>query len=189
MLEIYLKEGFSHITDIKAWDHMAFLLALVAGFSIKDWKKVFLLVTAFTIGHSLTLALSLLDKTILPAAVIEFLIPVTILLTALYNLRTKNLSKVNNFHYLTAAVFGLIHGLGFSNYFKALMGSNTNIVGKLFSFNIGVELGQILIVLILLFISYLAMSIIKLRASIWKNTVSIIAALVALYLIIKQWPF
>ena len=134
--------------DMNGSDHMLFILALVIRYMASDWKKILLLVTSFTIGHSITLALSTLDWIYFPMYIIELLIPITILLTALSNLFVKDFSYAAKYHiiYYLALFFGLIHGLGFSNYLKSLLGKEESILLPLFSFNLGLELGQLLIV-------------------------------------------
>jgi hydrogenase/urease accessory protein HupE len=121
-----------------------------------DWKKILILVTAFTIGHSITLALSTLDWVHFPVTLVELLIPLTILLTAISNLLVKDFSFTARYPiiYFFALFFGLIHGLGFSNYLKSLLGKEESIVLPLFSFNVGLELGQLLIVGIILVFSF-----------------------------------
>lgn len=157
--QIYLELGFRHITNWRATDHLAFLLALCAPYALADWRRVGILVTSFTIGHSLTLALATLGAVHFPTALIEVLIPVTVMLTALFNLgRAGRLpagqvggARGGRDHrgattYALAAVFGLIHGLGFSSYLRALLGAQSRPVRELLAFNVGVELGQLLVV-------------------------------------------
>jgi len=154
----YLDLGFHHITDPKGYDHILFIATLCAVFRVSEWKKVLLLATAFTVGHSVTLALSALDIVHFSSTLVEVLIPITILLTALYNIifyaKRNERSKVY-LNYLITLGFGLIHGMGFSTFFKAIMGSSKGIMLPLFAFNLGIELGQILIVCLLLLTLYL----------------------------------
>ncbi len=153
---MFFNLGFSHITDIKGYDHIIFLLALCSIYTIKQWRLVLVLVTSFTIGHSITLALSVFNLIKINSNVIEILIPVTIIVTSILNIVNKK--RINKrliiIKYFAALFFGLIHGLGFSNYLKSLLGSDSIII-ELFAFNIGLELGQILIVITVLLISYL----------------------------------
>lgn len=146
--QLYFKLGLQHILDIQGFDHILFVLALCAVYVARDWKKILILITAFTIGHSLTLALATFNVIQIRADVIEFLIPVTIAFTALITLFKPKPSsgKGIQLNYLFAVFFGLIHGLGFSNYLKALLGKETSIWQPLLSFNIGLEVGQIIIV-------------------------------------------
>ncbi len=152
----YLREGFYHITDWKGYDHILFVMALCLPYIAKDWKKIVVLVTAFTIGHSVTLALSVFDAILISSTWIEFLIPVTILLTSLGNLLQKNANSPQpKLRYVAALLFGLIHGLGFSNYLKSMLGKSETIVSQLLAFNVGLELGQLLIVAFVLLLAFL----------------------------------
>jgi len=154
MDELYFELGWQHIINWDAYDHILFVIALSAIYLLGDWKKVLVLVTAFTVGHSITLALSVLHIIRIPAALIEFLIPVTICVTALSNIIRKDEVPQNlQLNYFYALFFGLIHGLGFSNYLKSLLGSQANIVKPLLGFNLGLEFGQIIIVMCILLIS------------------------------------
>ena len=187
MFPVYLELGFDHILDLNGYDHILFLIALCAIFSIRDWKKIIVLVTAFTIGHSITLALSSLRMVSVPADLIELLIPVTILLTALQNLWYKSSpDKKWGLNYFLALFFGFIHGMGFSNFFKALLGQEAEIILPLLAFNLGVELGQLCIVACIIAVNYLVTGTFKLPQRIWTITVSIVAAALSVYLIIQK---
>ncbi|HKP32961.1 MAG TPA: HupE/UreJ family protein [Chitinophagaceae bacterium] len=160
---LYFQIGREHIADWKGYDHILFVVALCLRYMLKDWKKVLLLVTAFTIGHSITLALSVLDYVDVSIKWVEFLIPVTIFITAVANIFEKDFQFKTKFPliYFFALFFGLIHGLGFSNYLKSLLGKETNIVGELLAFNLGLEFGQIMIVAVALILSWLCVSVLK----------------------------
>ena len=147
--------GFDHILNYQALDHILFILALVVIYDFSMIKKIIFLITAFTIGHSITLALSALEVISYDQRVIEFAIPLTIVITSLSNIinRKNNSIKFVSANYLIALVFGLIHGLGFANYLKALL-FKRNIILELFSFNIGIEVAQIIVVLAFLFLSF-----------------------------------
>lgn len=146
---VYFQLGLEHIADFNGYDHMLFIITLCAVYFWSSWRNVLILVTAFTIGHSITLALSALDIFRLPANLIETLIPITIFLTAIYNLSIagKPIQKGIQWNYLIALFFGFIHGMGFSNFFRGLHADTESIVAELFAFNVGLEVGQILIVL------------------------------------------
>ncbi|MAS38458.1 MAG: HupE / UreJ protein [Flammeovirgaceae bacterium] len=148
--------GFDHIIDIQALDHTLFILALVIAYDSSQIKKIIFLVTAFTIGHSVTLALSALELISFNQKIIEFSIPLTIFLTALNNIvnRKESKKKFVSSNYIIGLVFGLIHGLGFANYLKALLFKG-NIVFELFAFNVGIEIAQIILVFVFLFLSFL----------------------------------
>lgn len=184
----YLELGFKHIADLEAYDHMLFLVALCAIFSFIQWRQVVLLATGFTMGHSITLALAGMDIIRFPANIIELLIPTTIVLTALYNLRRGPLAEGERLgfnHYSLAAVFGLIHGMGFSNFLRSSLmpGEESNLVTQLLAFNIGIEFGQILIVAIILFISWLVIDQFGISKRLWNRILSLLAIVVSLYLI------
>jgi ABC-type antimicrobial peptide transport system permease subunit len=160
---LYFQLGRDHIADWRGYDHIMFVTALCLRYLIGDWKKVLVLVTAFTIGHSITLALSVLNYISISTKWIEFLIPVTIVVTALSNIFQTDFKFKTRFPliYFFALFFGLIHGLGFSTYLKSLLGKETNIVGELLAFNLGLEFGQILIVLAVLLFSWICISVFK----------------------------
>lgn len=156
---IYLEIGFKHVLDFKGYDHVLFLLALTVPYSFKDWKKVLILITIFTIGHTLALFLSVFDIVMIKVNLVEFLIPITILITALYDLFTSGKSnKGGNINWIgfIALFFGIIHGLGFSNYFKDIIsGSPTDKLVPLLEFALGIEGAQITVVLVVLILSYI----------------------------------
>lgn len=190
--QAYLSLGFSHITDLQGYDHIMFIVALCAIYQLSDWKKVLILVTAFTIGHSITLALATLKIVSFRSDIIEFLIPVTILITAVGNLfhkektfRTNNTGNSQRLRYIAALCFGLIHGLGFSNFLRSLLGKEESIVQPLFAFNIGLEAGQLLIVLILLIVGSLFTGILRVSRHDWNLVVSGMVIGIALTLILK----
>jgi ABC-type antimicrobial peptide transport system permease subunit len=160
---LYFQLGRDHIADWKGYDHIMFVTALCLRYLLRDWKKVLILVTAFTIGHSITLALSVLNYVSISVAWVEFLIPLTIVFTAISNIWQKDFQFKSRFPliYFFALFFGLIHGLGFSNYLKSLLGKESNIVGELLAFNLGLEFGQILIVAVVLGISWICISWLK----------------------------
>ncbi len=169
----YLREGFYHITDWKGYDHILFVMALCLPYFLKDWKQVLILITAFTIGHSITLALSVFNKILIPSSWIEFLIPITIIITALENLFRNNLQpKHVRLRYGFALLFGLIHGLGFSNYLKSMMGKSESIITQLLAFNIGLELGQLLIVLVVLMVSFIFVRLLNIKQREWTVFIS-----------------
>ncbi|MFC3159390.1 HupE/UreJ family protein [Chryseobacterium arachidis] len=143
----YLNLGWEHIISLDALDHQLFVLALIAVYSFNDLKKILILVTAFTIGHSITLALSIFDIVRINSAWVEFLIPLTIVLTALGNIVMKNKKQSQNtVSYYLALIFGLIHGMGFANTARVMIAKSQSITIPLLGFNIGLELGQIAIV-------------------------------------------
>jgi hypothetical protein len=157
---LYFQLGLEHILDWEGYDHILFVAVLCGIYLLRDWRQVVVLVTAFTVGHSITLALSVLAWVRVPTELIEFLIPVTILITAASNIANRTFSTTAmRFTYLLALLFGLIHGLGFSNYLKSLLGRSTNVAAELLAFNVGLEVGQIVIVLLVLFLSYVVVQV------------------------------
>ncbi len=181
---MYLRLGFQHIIDINGYDHIVFVLVLCAGYSLNQISKVLILITAFTIGHSLTLALSTLKIVSIPSDLIEFLIPATILVTAVSNVLPIKASN-NRFIYVLTLFFGLIHGLGFSNYLKELLGRESNIFTPLLAFNLGLELGQLLILGIYFIILFVSVHLFKIRQDFWRIFISGAAFGISLILLIK----
>ena len=187
----YLELGFDHISDIQGYDHMLFIITLCAVYAIKDWKKVLVLVTAFTVGHSVTLALSALNILRMDADLVELLIPITILVTAIHNVTAyrstgTTFQRQDWIHYGLALGFGFIHGMGFSNFFRALMGPEESIVAPLFAFNVGLELGQILVV-IGFYLVYALLNLIRpIKQSGWMIFISGAGAGVALVMILES---
>lgn len=194
----YFELGLRHITDLNGYDHILFLLALCAPYSLGHWKKVAILVTAFTVGHSLTLALAVLDIVQASAEWVEFIIPITILLTAIYNgafgvirnISPKSAAMPPNPQsraiYGLTVCFGLIHGLGFSNYLRSLLGHD--IVWPLLNFNIGLEIGQLAIVTAGLVLQWAIARIHAKAETWWPIALSAVAVMVALKLAFERFP-
>ena len=173
--EFYLKLGFEHIANLNGYDHILFLIALCAVYNIRQSKKILLLVTAFTVGHSITLFMVSFDFFSIPTRVIKGLIPATIAITSLNNvLGNKQANKDFEIgkNYFLALFFGLIHGMDFSNYFKALIMSADEIIIPLFGFNVGIEVGQLLIVCFIITMSYIFLNILKVKQLEWNIFIS-----------------
>lgn len=187
----YLQLGWEHILDIEGYDHMLFLVALLALYTIKQWRPVLILITAFTIGHSITLILAGLHGPMLDGDFVEFLIPVTIFITVVGNLALANKKQVKGFkwRYALAGFFGLIHGMGFSNFFSELMGPDADVLLPLLAFNLGIELGQIIFVLLLLIIQFLLLKLTRMQTRSWNMVLSGAAGGIALKLLIENYPF
>lgn len=184
--QLYFGLGRDHILDYaNGYDHILFVVALCALYISRDWKRVLILITAFTIGHSVTLALSTLKVVTVKAELIEFLIPLTIFFTAVSNL-FKNENNIGSgpihMNYFYAAFFGLIHGLGFSNYLRAILGKNEGIVPQLLAFNVGLEFGQLIIVLLFMSICFILVDLFGLNRRDWKMVISSAVAGIALIL-------
>jgi HupE / UreJ protein len=184
---LYFGLGKEHILDyLNGYDHILFVLALCAVYSVHDWKKILILVTAFTIGHSITLALATLEIISVKGELIEFFIPLTIFITACGNLfRTdKSIDKSNvQLNYIFALFFGLIHGLGFSNFLRSLLGKDHSIVSQLLAFNLGLELGQIIVVVLFLALSFILVDLAKVSRRDLKMVLSSAIAGIALVLL------
>ena len=188
-IDMYINLGFQHISDLAGYDHILFLLALCAVYSIDQWRRLFILVTAFTVGHSITLALSSFGWVVIPSHIIEFLIPVTILITAIRNVAVPASDQLTDDqgnmtgHYLVALCFGFIHGMGFSNYFRALMMDSSSITIPLLGFNLGIEIGQLLVVSIIVIVASLVVKFAQVKHRDWNLFISGAAAGISIVLI------
>ncbi len=187
-IDMYINLGFQHISDLAGYDHILFLLALCAVYSIDQWRRLFILVTAFTVGHSITLALSSFGWVVIPSHIIEFLIPVTILITAIRNVAAPPSDQLTDDqgnmtgHYLVALCFGFIHGMGFSNYFRALMMDSSSITIPLLGFNLGIEIGQLLVVSIIVIVASLVVKFAQVKHRDWNLFISGAAAGISIVL-------
>lgn len=182
---LYVRTGLEHIADLGAYDHILFVVALCAVYDWRAWKSVLILVTAFTVGHSVTLALATLDWITFSSSLIEILIPVSIILTCIYNLVSRQrVATFDRYKYIIALGFGLIHGMGFSNFLKELLGGSSEILMPLFAFNIGIELGQLIIVAVALSVAFIAMRYLKVSRWNWNLIVSCGTLAIALKLLI-----
>lgn len=190
--QLYLELGLQHIADFRGYDHILFIITLCAVYVLSDWKKILILVTAFTLGHSTTLVLATFDLVKISSAWVEFLIPITILLTAIGNIiqKKQNFSKFHHrYKYGLALFFGLIHGLGFSNYLHSLLSKEDNLAGPLFSFNLGIEIGQLIIVTSFIIIGLIFIQILKVKKREWNLVISGAGLGVSLVLIFERLPF
>ncbi|MFM7855513.1 MAG: HupE/UreJ family protein [Flammeovirgaceae bacterium] len=184
---LYFSLGRDHILDYaNGYDHILFVLALCSVYVIRDWKKILILVTAFTIGHSITLALATMQIISVDTGLIEWLIPITILITAVNNL-FKKVEAVSRdtiqINYVFALFFGLIHGMGFSNYLRAILGKDHSIITQLLAFNLGLEYGQIIVVVLFLIFTYILVDWAKVARRDWNLILSSAIAGIALILI------
>ena len=187
--EFYLAAGWHHIISWDALDHILFIVALAAIYLAQNWKQVLVLVTAFTIGHSLTLALSVYDIIRMNEKWVEFLIPCTIVATAVFNFLVKDFKPTSlRINYLLALFFGLIHGMGFANTIRFMLAKDQQIAIPLLGFNIGLEVGQIAVVAILLFVSFILVNQLKLNRKWWVWILSTVALVIALNMAIDRWP-
>ena len=187
----YIKLGLDHVLDFGAYDHILFLSALAVPFTFKHWKRVLILATIFTLAHCTSLALSVYEVATVDVGLIEFLIPVTILLTALFNFAYvyKEALEVGLFlHILATAFFGLIHGFGFSNYFKMLMAEEEDKITPLLGFATGIELSQVTVILVVLIVSYVILNLLKVKQSIFIAVASILIIAITIPLLIATFP-
>lgn len=185
----YFRLGWQHIMSLDALDHILFLMALAAVYAFPGWRRVLVLITAFTIGHSLTLALSTLQLLTLPSSLVEFLIPCTIVFTAVSNLFQKDKPPRNmGVNYFLALLFGLIHGLGFANTLRFILAGDQSLGWALFGFNIGLECGQIVIVFILLLTAQGATQGLKIPRRDWILFLSAAVFSLAVQLALQRWP-
>jgi len=191
VFQMYLELGITHIADFNAYDHILFLISLMASFQFYQWRKILKLITAFTLGHSISLALSVLNIVQFSIPIIELLIPVTIFLTALVNLINieRITAKSYIYEYLITLVFGIIHGMGFSVLLSSLLGVEKSIILPLAAFNIGIEIGQMLIVFLILSLEFLLIKYIKIKQVFWKFALSFMALISSIYLMFDRWPF
>lgn len=173
----HLQEGMYHVLNFSAYDHILFLIVLSIPYLFKDWKRVLMLVTVFTIGHSFSLVLSTYNVISVNSNLVEFLIPMTILVAALFNLFTSG-KKSNNekvgIMFFATLFFGLIHGLGFASAFESIVKSSENKVVVLLEFALGIEIGQLLVAFIVLFISFLCQTIFRFSKRDWVMVISAI---------------
>ncbi len=190
-LWFYIEMGLSHVLDVNAYDHILFLTALALPFTFKSWKNVVVLATVFTITHCLALVISVYEFVVINVGLIEFFIPVTILLTAILNCIYQK-SQAGHvhiwFHVFATAFFGLIHGFGFSNYFRMMVMGEDNKVGPLIGFAMGIELAQVLIVLAVLALAYAVQTIFKIQQRWFVIVGSLLILLITLPLLYNTFP-
>ena len=188
----YCKLGINHVLDWGAYDHVLFLSALAAPFTFKYWKKVVILATLFTIAHCLSLLLSAYDIINVDVELVEFLIPLTILLTALFNLVQVFIIQGKNKTYLlefATTFFGIIHGFGFSNYFNMLMSEEEEKIGPLLGFASGIEISQIIIIFSILTLAFIVQNKFGMKQSVFTVFISSIIVLLTIPMLINSWPW
>ncbi len=172
---LYVKLGFGHVLDWSAYDHILFLIVLTVGYTFDNWKRILVLITLFTLGHTISLFLATYGAVSVNSRIVEFLIPLTILTTAIFNVLTsKSGSKNSKIGVLYGATifFGLIHGLGFSSYFKAVSSNVSSKILPLIEFALGVELAQIIVVIIVVFISFIVQTFFRFSKRDWILIIS-----------------
>lgn len=187
---IYFQIGLKHVLDINAYDHVLFFIALTVPYLFKDWKRIFVLVSVFTIGHTIALILSVYGIVAIKVNLVEFLIPITILITALYHLFTAGKTSKNdsiNLVFFITLFFGIIHGLGFSNYFKTILGgSASSKLLPLGEFALGIEAAQLIVVFVVLVISYIVQTVFRFSKRDWALVMSAFIIGVVIPMIIES---
>jgi len=184
---LWFTTGFRHILNWSAYDHICYIVLLSLVFTTKEWKKLLLLITAFTIGHSLTLALCTSNSIHPPQKTIELLIPITILITCLVTIAKRNSrTKMLAGNYFLALFFGFIHGMGFSYLLKSMLGKEQSLILPLFSFNLGIEFGQLIIVAMVLIISVFLENVVKIKRANYILFVSSMIFIIASILLIER---
>ena len=191
-LWFYFNLVLHHVLDINAYDHVLFLIALTVPYTFKDWKHVLLLVTIFTVGHTLSLFLSVFGIVNVSVSFIEFLIPVTILITALLNIFTAGKGprkeKLGILFFITL-FFGLIHGLGFSNYFRQIIADQESKALPLIEFALGIETAQIIVVMVVLLFSFIVQSIFRFNKKDWMLITSSMVIGIIIPMLLETYPF
>src|SRR5450432_3472567 len=186
----YFSIGWEHIINVEALDHIFFIAALAAIYMLKDWRQVLILVTAFTVGHTITLILSTKRIVEVNERWVEFLIPCTIVVTALSNLFQKSFtSKAVRINYFLALFFGLIHGLAFANVLRMILAPEQSFALSMFSFSVGLESGQILIVFIILLLSQFFIGVLKIQRLHWVIFLSAIVFGLAMEMALQRLPW
>ena len=193
---VYLRLGFEHLLDLQGYDHILFLAALCAAYTVRRWRELLVLVTAFTIGHSVSLALATLRLVRVDTGLVEFLIPVTIVAAAVTNLvamRREDPSQhrvtARPARYVLALVFGVIHGLGFSSFLRLVLGEERNLLLPLLSFNIGLELAQIVVAGVVLVLALATTRSLPLSEKAWNTVVSAVTGVMAAWMAVQRLPW
>jgi len=193
---VYLRLGFEHLLDLRGYDHILFLAVLCAAYTLARWRELLVLVTAFTIGHSVSLAVATLRLVRVDTGLVEFLIPVTIVATAVTNLAglrrddpAEHRVAARPLRYALALVFGVVHGLGFSNFLRLALGEERSLFLPLLSFNIGLELAQIVVAVGVLAVALAAVRLLSLPQRLWTSLLSALAGGVAAVMAVQRWPF
>tara|TARA_A100000171_G_scaffold52821_2_gene73386 strand:+ start:1058 stop:1636 length:579 start_codon:yes stop_codon:yes gene_type:complete len=187
---LYVRLGLEHVLDWNAYDHTLFIIALCASYTLKTWRRALVLVTLFTLGHSVSLALATYQVVTIDSSWVEFLIPVTILATAVvtivHALKKKMLSTGLVFGVLTF-FFGMIHGFGFAGYFKMI--NDGNILTHLLEFALGIELAQVIIASVVIVLGYSFQELLNLKKIYWVVTLSAIVIILSIPMLVENWIF
>lgn len=198
MFVTYLRLGYEHLLDLQGADHILFIVVLCAAYELSRWRELLVLVTAFTVGHSLSLALATVGAIRVDTGWVEFLIPVTIAATAAVNLVSRDrgdagdrrtFDRARLAKYTLAVVFGLIHGLGFSNFLRLLLGDEGRLFVPLLSFNVGLELAQIVVAMATLLAAFALERVARMKQRWWNVVVSTLVGAVATVMAVGRWPW
>lgn len=184
----FLELGLYHIVSFSSYDHILFVILLTLPYVFKDWKRLLILVSVFTLGHTLSLLLGVYDIVNLNVNVTEWLIPLTIFFAALFNVFSfgKSTPKYSYFILGVVLFFGLIHGLGFANAFQSMVSANESTFLSVLEFALGIEIGQLIIVFCVLFINFVFQNIFRFSTRDWVMVSSAIILGLMLPLIIKS---
>lgn len=186
--KLFIELGFQHVWDWSGYDHLMFLLALCLPFLAREWKKLLILVSVFTLGHTLSLVLASFKIVRFDSAWIEFLIPVTILVTALYSIFIKRKAKNNYYATSITLFFGIIHGFGFASYFLLLSDGDTSFGWALVSFAVGIELAQLALAIFIMIINFMVLDLIRIKRRDWIQVSAGVVIGVLLPIIVERWP-
>ena len=185
----YVKYGVNHVIDINGYDHVLFLILLAVPYLFNNWKRVLILVSMFTLGHTLSLVLAAYNVVQINGELVEFLIPITILVAALYNVFTagkKTHHEKTGILFFSALFFGLIHGLGFAREFRILVDDDDNKLVTLVEFALGIEVAQIIIVFTVLFLGFLGQTIFRFSRRDWVMVISAIVVGLVLPILLQS---
>ena len=181
--------GINHVLDFNGYDHVLFLMALTVPYTFRDWKRILILVSTFTLGHTLSLVLAAYDIVSINGNLVEFLIPITILIVSLYNIFTagkKSKEQKIGVLFLTTLFFGLIHGLGFAREFKMFIGKAESKVMPLIEFALGIEIAQVIIVFVVLFLGFFTQTIFRFSRRDWIMVLSAIVVGLVIPMLIES---
>lgn len=188
-----VKYGLNHVLDINGYDHVLFLMVLAVPYVFKDWKRVLLLVSIFTLGHTLSLVLAAYDVVSINGKLVEFLIPITILIAAVYNVftatKTNKTTKKISVLFFAALFFGLVHGLGFAREFTMVFGDTNNKLLALLEFALGIEIAQVIIVFVVLFLGFIFQTIFRFSNRDWVMVLSSVVIGLVLPILIENSIF
>jgi hypothetical protein len=195
MLETFftnVKYGVNHVLDINAYDHVLFLIVLTVPYLFKDWKRVFLLVTMFTLGHTISLLLAVYGAVNIKSSIIEFLIPITIFIVALFNVFTSGKGAQQEkigILFFSTLFFGLVHGLGFAGEFRMYIGKTQSKLIPLLEFALGIEIAQVIIVFLVLFLGYVFQTVFRFNKRDWIMVISAVVVGLVIPLLLNNYPF